>query len=127
MDDLDKEKTLKARVRIGARHGSGETRFYIHIIDETSRTHACEVELTPENFALALANTEVEAEVSWAGLSKLGWVHQNKEERGVTKENLHEFEVDGWVSRQGDLGNSHRRAQDGSYTVVFFRHVPPEK
>lgn len=100
--------------------------FSITVTDERSGYQVCEVELSLESFAKALANQEVKGEATWRGVDHIGWEAQNKTEDGVTEDNLYKFEVDGWKARMGDLGNHHRRYGGGGHSVVFFRHVHPE-
>ena len=40
---------------------------------------------------------------------------------------LAKHEVDGWLARDGDLGNMHRSVGQNKYKVVFFKYIDKER
>jgi hypothetical protein len=115
-------KKLAARVSI-SRPLNRDT-IVLTVEDDLSSTQIVEVTLTMADFAAALTGQgHMPGTAEWRGLHLLGKTREHKVEEGVTRDNLHTFEVDGWEAREGDLGNYHRKARDGSYRVTFVRHV----
>lgn len=107
----------------------------IRVQDNLSGVSFIEVQMTLENFALALTGLGyVDCGFELFRPDLVGKIEQNKtefvplrdtfwatdEER---QEALRAFEVDGWKARNGDIKNSHNYTKDGKVKVVFFRHV----
>jgi hypothetical protein len=120
---------LPARLDIMLVQRSGDDSYRIRVTDERSQCMVVELSVSLDSFALAIGGRgHVECVAEYGALDCVGWKAENKEEDHVTAENLHEFEVDGWRARKGDIGNMHRRHTNGDgYRVTFFRHVPPEE
>ena len=121
--------------------GGGEASFTIDIIDVASGAHVS-ARLSPADFANAVTgrgNNPAEAE--WC-VQKIGMRHETKEEFvtyvrpdpggnpeivGQAKADaLRPYEVDGWLGRPDDLGNSNRMRVEPKkidYRVTFDRWV----
>jgi len=130
---VGKELRAGARLTISAPQGGGESNpgMTISVSDDASLTEALEIQISHEDLMRALTgHGYIRCQATWR-VSKLGLKREHKEEKGVTEENLHTFEVDGWKGRKEDLKNFHRRTYDkksGEYTarVGFERWVPIE-
>lgn len=130
---VGKELRGEARLTISAPQGGGARNpgMCISVTDDASLTEALEIQISHEDLMRALTgHGSIRCQAIWR-VSKLGLKREQKTENGVTKENLHTFEVDGWKGREGDLRNYHRRVYNkktGKYTarVGFDRWVPIE-
>lgn len=122
--------------------GSDETRaspIRIEITDEISGITFLEVRMSLEGFANALMSHSYENCGFTLRAQNVGKKRELKEEkvpiskedrytRGnqeseVAKRILAPYEVDGWMARESDLFNHHRRNQDDTQTVSFHRFV----
>ncbi|HSH25594.1 MAG TPA: hypothetical protein VLA13_08665 [Massilibacterium sp.] len=116
---------LPAKVTISSfQRFSTKGGVHISVKDVESSTQVLELEMSFDEFARAVTGQGYcHAEAEWR-VSKLGLRREHKVETGVTEDNLHEFEIDGWVARQSDLRNHHRyNAKDETYSVTFERFI----
>lgn len=114
----------------------------IEITDVLSRCRVAEVELSLEDFALAVTGMGcVDCEFDWSDAAPIGKRREYKtvevelpDRWDVTDEQVRfavaEHEVDGWLGRDGDCRNGHNRVRgkgDGSRCrVVYERWVDAE-
>lgn len=116
---------------------SGAEWIEIEFNDEDAGIRFAKFRVSLTNFAKALTGLGyVPGEIELRGLDRVGMKSENKTEHipceppygdkkklAVLKEKVKALEVDGWVSRHGDIENHHCYTR-GGVTVVFFRHVP---
>lgn len=128
--------------RLSSNHTDMDNLIRIQLKDKTSGVEFLEINLSPEQFALALTGLGYqECEFSLGGLDVIGKRRQVKDEvvnapDGLSLSKISEEEkadlltpycVDGWeVNNTRDLGNPHRRVGDG-YRVTFIRFVDVEE
>jgi len=99
---VGKELRAGARLTISAPQGGGESNpgMTISVSDDASLTEALEIQISHEDLMRALTgHGYIRCQATWR-VSKLGLKREHKEEKGVTEENLHTFEVDGWKGRK---------------------------
>lgn len=135
-----KPKKHKGRIRMSRYSGSGQG-IHVEIIDEVSRIHFLDGEMTLAAFADLLTNHEAEIEFELRGIDLVGMKREHKTVEvpcpnstfRLTPEQcaeiLEPYEVDGWKGRPGDLNNMHNKVTGtgkgkSRYRVVFVRHVP---
>lgn len=137
--------TLPASVHIGLHSGG---LFTIRIEDNVSRTIVCEVSLTPDQLARALASHHIsDAEMEWYGAPYVGMRCENathevrhrlryadRDDAVAIAAVLQPFEVDGWRGRRDDLFNPHNYVRRPSLPqgelvsrVAFNRYIPTEE
>lgn len=136
---------MKGRISIGCWNSNTPpySGVRIEVIDEASRVHFLRVEMTPEQFAMAVfGRAEQKCEFELVGADTIGKKLEAKEEivsfdgddfnaRDVeaAKRALKQHEVDGWIGRERDLFNHHnvqyRDPATGRYKmkVAFHRYV----
>ena len=127
----------------------GPSGVIIELDDEVSGTRVLSARISLAEFAEALTgrgNCSITFEL-WPQF--VGWAREVKEEIVHTAEPLYSagrtrihaaqrkalapFEVDGWLARDMDIGNQHRRERDldrdglKAYRVIFIRFIEPPK
>ena len=138
---------LKLNVTMSMATGSACGRYWrLCFEDRASGTRILEVEMTPEQFALALGSlhiTKVNAVITSPAvlLDRVGKRRETKHENVViggawgadammlVRENAREFEVDGWEAEALTTHNPHRVRNTSplTYQVTFWRYVNPEE
>jgi hypothetical protein len=136
-----KKAMSKASLTISrASSTTGPDTIYFQVTDEVSRSVILQLEMSPEQFALALTGLAVRpASAEWC-VENLGKRREVKEEvvpfSGYSNSSDEEkaralapFEINGWCARRSDLGNHHRidAANPAGYRVVFTRFVEPDE
>lgn len=93
-------------------------------------------EMSAADFGMAVTGLSyADAEIEARGLDFVGTRREVKEEvvpcDWSPKDKaavLAPYEIDGWVARESDLGNGHRRTRDNAgYRVTFTRNVKKEE
>jgi hypothetical protein len=114
--------------------------FEIVVTDSESRTQFIEIQLTAEALATAMACRLVDCTFETFGLHKLGTRREYKTEEVTLPERCYfrekdeplvraaiaAHEVDGWIGRDEDARNGHRRVagKPNTFSVTFERWVP---
>lgn len=108
----------------------------IEVEDVDAHVSFVVAEMSLEAFASAVTGMGcVKATLNVRGLDRIGTRHEHKEEvvpcEWSPKDKaavLASYEVDGWIARESDLGNYHRRTSNpDGYRVTFTRNVKKEE
>jgi hypothetical protein len=135
---------IAVTVSIGRQHrGDGRKIVSIHVEDQTAAVRFLDVEMTFEEFVVALMSGTGEGEAVVRGLENVGKIHQSKivevpfdmyASRGdmeAARIALAPHEVDGWVGTVDDLFNRHNLVnndrENRRVRVRFFRWITLEK